>query len=99
MEEKPLKPIIESIFERLSNPEGQKKNKLLDYWPQVAGAQISKHTKARFTSHKQVTVWVDDSTLAFELSQRYKFGILKQLQNLFGEGEVKDVKFFVGELR
>jgi len=48
---------------------------------------------------KRVTVWVDDSTLAFELSRKYKPAMLKRLQNEFGEHEVEDIRFFVGELR
>lgn len=99
MDEKPLKLVLEDIFKRLSNPDGRKKTKLLECWPKIAGADIAQHTKARFSADKQVTVWVDDSTLAFELSQRYKPGILKRLQNLFGEADVEDVRFFVGELR
>ena len=99
MQEKPLKPVIGEIFERLTNPEARKKSSLLDSWPEIAGEKFSRHTKPRFTQDKQVVVWVDDSTLAFELSQRYKPAILKRLQNKFGEDEVRGVRFFVGEIR
>ncbi len=99
MEEKPLKSILNSIFSRLTNPEQQRKSSLLDAWPKIAGQTVSKHTKPRFASGGKVVVWVDDSTLAFELSQRYKPALLKRLKNQFGEEEVKDLKFFVGELR
>ena len=64
-----------------------------------AGERFSKHTKPRFAGNRQVLVWVDDSTLAFELSHRYKPTILKRLKNEFGDEAVKDVRFLVGELR
>jgi predicted nucleic acid-binding Zn ribbon protein len=99
MQNRPLKPILNNIFERLTNPETEKKATLVDCWPQIAGAKFSAHTKPRFASGKRVLVFVDDSTTAFELNRRYKPTILKRLKNQFGENEVKDVSFFVGELR
>lgn len=98
MEEKPLKPVLNSIFLRLSNPENQKKAQLTDCWPKIAGQQFSQHTKPLFQKDGKVTVWVDDSTLAFELSQKYKPLLLKRLKNQFGEEEIKDVRFLVGEI-
>ncbi len=98
MDEKPLKQVLNSIFLRLSNPENQKKSNLTDCWPKIAGSEFSKHTKPLFQKNGQVTVWVDDSTLAFELSQKYKPLLLKRLRNQFGEEEVKDLRFLVGEI-
>src|SRR3989338_3402850 len=99
MDEKPLKPILNSLFASLTNPEQHKKSVLVDCWPKIAGNLFSKHTKPRFAQDGKVTVLVDDSTLAFELSWRYKALLLKRLKNQFGEDEVKDVRFFVGEIR
>ena len=99
MDEKPIKQVLNSIFLRLTNPESQKKSSLVDNWSKVAGSQFSKHTKPQFSRDGKITVWVDDSTLAFELSRRYKPTILKRLQNEFGEEEVEDVKFLVGKPR
>jgi predicted nucleic acid-binding Zn ribbon protein len=96
---RPLEGAVKNIFQRLSHPQQQNKMVLVDRWPQIAGEQVSRRTKPRFTPDKQVAVWVDDSTLAFELSRRHKLSILKRLQNEFGEEEVRDVKFFVGEIR
>ena len=97
--EKPLKSVLTSLFTRLTDPEQQKKTALVDCWPKIAGEQFSKHTQPRFTVDRKVVVCVDDSTLAFELSRRYKAVLLKRLRNQFGEDEVKDIKFFVGQLR
>lgn len=99
MEAKPLKPILNSLFHSLTDPERSKRSALTDYWPTIAGNLFSKHTKPEFTSDGKITVWVDDSTLAFELSRRYKPLLLKRLRNQFGEDQVKDLRFFVGELR
>ena len=100
MNEKPLKAVLEHLFISLKeNPECRKRSALADCWPQLAGQYVSGHSKARFSPGGNVTVWVDDSTLAFELSRRYKTALLKRLRNQFGEGEVRDIKFFVGELR
>ncbi len=99
MNEKPLKSVLNNIFLRLSNPENQKKSQLLDCWPKIAGTQFSKRTKPLLQKNGSVTVWVDDSTLAFELSRKYKPLLLKRLKNQFGEEEIKDVRFLVGEVR
>lgn len=99
MDDKPLKSALTSIFLRLTNPENQKKTLLLDCWPKIAGAQFAKRTKPVFQKDGQVTVWVNDSTLAFELSRRYKPLLLKRLRNQFGETEIKDMRFLVGEIR
>ena len=99
MDEKPLKPILESLFTHLTDPGQSRKAVLVDRWPKIAGEQFSKHTKPRFADDGSVSVWVDDSTLAFELSRRYKPLFLKRLKNEFGEEHVKDIRFFVGEIR
>ena len=99
MADKPLKDTIRNIFDRLSSPEIERKTALMRFWPEIAGPYISKHTAARLGPDKQVRVWVDDSTLAFELGRKHKPALLKRLKNQFGEEEVKDVRFFVGELR
>ena len=99
MNEQPLKPILESLFKKLAGPETNKNSALTDRWSEIAGPRVARHTQAKFTDHGDVTVWVDDSTLAFELARRYKSSILKRLQNQFGEEKVKDIRFFVGQIR
>ena len=99
METKPLKPILDSLFTRFTSAEHGRKSALVDLWPKFVGGDFAKHTKPRFATDGSVTVWVDDSTLAFELSRRYKPALLKRLKNQFGEDQVKDLRFLVGELR
>ncbi len=99
MDEKPLKSIVCNVLSRLTSGEPQKRSDLTSLWPSIAGEVLSERTKPRFGRDSCVVVWVDDSTLAFELSQRHKPVLLKRLQNQFGLDEVKDIKFFVGEAR
>ena len=98
MPEKPLVPILNGLLSRLRAPEQSRKSILVESWPRIAG-RFSEHTNPRFGFGGEIVVWVDDSTLAFELSRRYKPVLLKRLRNQFGEHEVKDIKFFVGEIR
>lgn len=98
MEIKPLEPVLKKLIASLEHPAQHKKSVLVDCWPKMVGNRFSEHTKARFSPDGKVTVWVDDSTLAFELSQRYKPVLLKRLRNQFGEDQVRDIRFFVGEL-
>ena len=99
MDVKPLKPILNSLLASLVGEHQRQKSTLIDFWPKVAGNYFSKHTKPRFGADGRVTVWVDDSTIAFELSQRYKPVFLKRLKNQFGEDQVRDIRFFVGQIR
>jgi hypothetical protein len=80
MQEKPLASILNGLLARMHTPEQNKKAVLLELWPKIAG-RFSEHTKPRFGSNGQVIVWVDDSTMAFELSRRYKPALLKRLTN------------------
>lgn len=98
MREKPLAPILDGLLARLRTQEQNKKAVLMKLWPKIAG-RFSEHTKPRFGSNGRVIVWVDDSTLAFELSRRHKPALLKRLVNQFGENAVKDIRFLVGEPR
>ena len=99
MPEKPPKAVLENLFVSMQkDPEQRKRSALMDCWQEAAGKHVSADTKARFSPGGNVTVWVDDSTLAFELSRRYKPALLKRLRNQFGEEQVKDLRFFVGEL-
>ena len=88
-----------ALFEKLTEPEQARRSLLLNQWRSIAGERFSRHTKPQFGKQGEVLVWVDDSTLAFELSQRYKATILKRLQNEFGADQVKKVRFMVGQIR
>ena len=95
----PLAPLLKNLFVKFEDPERSKRAELVNSWQDIAGGYFSKHTKPQFTKQNKIVVWVDDSTIAFELSQKYKQTILKRLQNQFGEDQIKDVRFIVGEIR
>lgn len=99
MNEQPLKPVLENLFKKFADPEELRKSALVDQWRQIAGPHVAEHTQPKFAADGNVMVWVDDSTLAFELSRCRKQSILKQLQSQFGEERVRDIRFFVGQIR
>lgn len=94
----PLKPVLDQLLSKLKDPLHQKRAALVESWPQVIGNRFAKHTKPRLSADGKLTVWVDDSTLAFELSQRYKPVLLKRLGNQLGGEWIKEIRFFVGDI-
>ncbi len=91
----PLTETVKNIFRELSTEPKQKNARLVAGWSRMVGERIAKKTTPKF-GKSGVVVWVDNSALAFELSQRYGSTILKRLQNEFGEEEIKKVWFCVG---
>ena len=94
-----IRDLIPSVFEALQSPVLQQRSKLTMLWAQVAGASIAEHTRPSLTKDGKLFVWVDQSTLAFELNQRYAQSLLKRAQALLGEESVKSISFRVGQLR
>ncbi len=95
--QKPLNETIKTIFSILSSEPKQKNAKLTNIWPKVAGAEIAKRTKVKF-SKSGVTVTTNSSAFAFEISQKFGDLILKRLQNEFGENEVQKIWVNVGRI-
>jgi len=93
-----LREVVDGIFEELSSPQKLKHQKLTEKWPDIAGPQVAPHTKATLGQDGQINVWVDQSTLAYELMQRYQMALLKRIQAVLGE-EIKSIRFYVGQLR
>lgn len=97
-ETQPLNSALKNIFRDLSNGPKAQNTRLVDKWNQVVGENVAKKTTPRF-QNSGVVVWVENSSLACELSQVYSAAILKRLQNEFGENEVKKIWFRVGDPR
>lgn len=95
----PLAPVLDTLLQGLRSGVKERRTLLLEKWPAIVGSAFAKHTKAHLHKQGTLSVWVDDSTLAFELSQRYRGTILKRVEELLGEGEVKRIAFRVGEIR
>ena len=94
-----LKEIIPGVLSGFQTPENLKRNRLTEHWPAIAGPRIAPHTKPALLRDGRLIVWVDESTLAFELSQKYRQSLLKRTQALMGEENIKSVLFRVGQLR
>ncbi len=94
-----IKELIPSVLAALQAPELAQRSKLVSEWPAIAGLKIAGHTRPVLNPSGELLVWVDQSTLAFELSQRYRGSLLKRAQAALGEEAVKSVRFRVGQLR
>ena len=95
----PLAPIIASLLQELNRGVSRSRSDLATQWPAIIGERWSEHTKPTLGSGGAVCVWVDDSVLAYELSQKYRGTILKRLEIFLGEGTVKKLIFRVGQIR
>ena len=63
-----IKDVIPEVLTQLRSPEKTLQQTLLDRWSKIAGPKIAPHTKPVLGSRKRLFVWVDQSTLAFELN-------------------------------
>ena len=94
-----IKNIIFSVLSDLQTPELMQRNRLATKWPEIVGPKLAQHTQPSLGQHGQLHVWVNQSTLAFEVNQRYKMSILKRAQAELGEEAVKTVRVYVGQPR
>ena len=94
-----IKELLPAVFEALQAPALQTRSQLTLRWAQIAGEKIAAHTRPSLSKDGKLFVWVDQSTLAFELSQKYRQSLLKRTQALIGEDAVKSISFRVGQLR
>lgn len=94
-----IKDILPSVLRELRSPEKTNRTRLLEHWPSIAGPRLAAHTRPRLTPKGELWVWVDQSALAFELSQRYRHSFLKRVQAVIGGETVKSIHFRVGQLR
>lgn len=95
----PLKNVLPQVLEKLQSPEARTRTKLVMEWPQMAGTKIAAHTKPTLSTAGELRVWVDQPTLAYELSQKYRAAILKRAQACLGEEQIKSIRFYVGQIR
>ena len=94
-----IKEILPSVISGIQSPENLKRNQLVDGWPQIVGPRFAANTRPKMGRGGRLFVWVDQSTLAFELSQKYAPSLLKRTQAAIGEENVKTISFRVGQLR
>ena len=94
-----LKDVLAHVLADLQSPKKIGNFLLAKEWPSIAGPRISPHTKPMLGANGELTIWVDQSTLAFELRQRYQDTLLKRVQTALGEEKVKQIRFRVGQIR
>ena len=94
-----IKGVISAVIGSLQSGEFSKRQRLSKEWPSIAGPKISPHTRPTISKQGEVCVWVDGSALAYELHQKYKASLLKRIQAVLGEEEVKGIRIRVGQLR
>ena len=94
-----IKNVLPSVISRLQDPETKRKNQLFNEWPNIVGPKLAPHTKPSLGKNGQLFVWVDQSSLAFELNQKYRQSLLKRTQASLGEEAIKSIRFRVGQLR
>ena len=94
-----LKDVMPDVLKSMQNPETQKRTTLITKWPEIVGEKIAGRTKPVLTNQGCLWVWVDQSTLAFELNQKFKNSILKRTQALLGEENINKVCIRVGQIR
>ena len=94
-----IKELLPAVLAGLQSPEHALRSRLVSEWPAIAGDKIAAHTRPTLNASGELWIWVDQSTLAFELNQRYKGSLLKRTQAVLGEEAVRSVRFRVGQLR
>lgn len=94
-----IKNILPSALAGLNQPETQKKQKLWTEWNKIVGEQIAKNTRPSLGKQGELFIWTDQPALAHELITRYQPTILRRVQALLGQEEVKKIIIRVGQLR
>ena len=92
-----IRSILPKVIRGFEDPEKQRRSLLTDSWPSIAGGKITKQTRPRLSPGGILYVYVNDSVLAFEISQRYRQSLLKRAQAVLGEETVKEVRVLVGK--
>lgn len=92
-----ISEILKQVFVDLQKPQVNRQQRLTNEWPQIMGGKLAPRTKPFLKEKGLLCVWVSDSVLAFELSQKYSQAVLKRAQAVLGETEIQKVIFRVGE--
>lgn len=94
-----IREILPAVLAKLKAPETSSRSRLVQEWAAIAGPRLAGHTRPSLGKRGELYVWVDQSTLAFELNQKYRPALLKRVQAVLGEETVTSVHVRVGQLR
>ncbi len=92
-----IRSILPKVIRGFEDPEKQKRSLLVDSWPSIAGEKLKKQTRPQLSSKGILYIHVNEATLAYEISQRYRSSFLKRAQAVLGEETVKEVRVLVGK--
>ncbi len=95
----PIKNLLPEIIAGFQTPEKKVRSRLTDVWSAIAGPKIAAHTKPQLSKNGELSVWVDQPALAYELGQKHKQALLKRARAALGKENIKSVRFFVGQIR
>lgn len=96
---KTLKEIVPCVLQSLEDPEQQKRKKLMQQWESITGSKVAPHTRPSLSKTGKLFVWVDQAALACQLNQQYRTSLLRRVQAVLGEENVREIFFRVGQLR
>lgn len=96
---KKIGDLLPGVLKELQTPEKELRRKLVDSWRAIAGPKIAPHSKPSLSPDGTLFVWVDQASLACELNQKYSGALLKRVQAVLGEKNVKKIYIRVGQLR
>lgn len=92
-----IRTILPSVIKGFKNPVKEKRSLLVTQWANIAGEKLAKRTQPQLSSQGVLYVRVDESVIAFEVSQKYKQALLKRAQAVLGEETVKEIRVLVGK--
>ena len=93
-----IKEIIPSVLEGFQNPKNKTRQTLWNEWPKIVGLKFAALTRPSLAENGTLFIWVNDSSLGFEINQRYRQAWLKKARDMVGK-EIRSIMIRVGELR
>lgn len=99
MQPLPIKFILDKVLRDLNLKNRQEQGRICEFWGEVVGEKIAKHTfPYSLTEQGKLLVNVDSSPWVEELSRFHKEKIRKAANRILGRGVVKKVFFRVGKV-
>ena len=93
-----INEILPSVLRGLKTHQLSEYAKITSVWGSLVGDEQADHSEPYALHGKILFVRVDDSTLAFELSRKYKMSLIRRIEHVLGEGRLIDIAFRVGGL-
>lgn len=92
-----IKKLLFEVMDQYENNKQDISSEVVDIWNEVVDPGIKKHTKAQRYHNGRLFVLTDSSIWSFELTHKYKKGIIKKINARIKKDLVKDIFFRVGD--